>query len=124
MNLLLVLPYYFVWHYGRAILDIKDNAKNFIVFVYNIFSIPTLVSTLFSPWMRINDGYKVSSLLETFVFNSIMRLFGVFVRIIFILLGLISLIFTVLFSGLFFLVWFFLPALMVMVFVWSLNQFI
>lgn len=124
MNLLLVLPYYFVWHYGRAILDIKDNAKNFIVFVYNIFSIPTLVSTLFSPWMRINDGYKVSSLLETFVFNSIMRLFGVFVRLTFILLGFISLIFTVLFSGLFFLVWFFLPALIVMVFVWSLNQFI
>ena len=124
MSIFLVLPYYLVWHYGRAILDIKDNARNFIVFVYNIFSIPTLVSTLFSPWMRINDEYKVSSLLETFIFNSMMRIFGVFVRIIFILLGIVSLVFTVLCSALFFLFWFFLPALIVMVFIWSLSQLI
>lgn len=123
MNLFLVLPYYFAWHYSRAILDIKDNAKNFIVFVYNLFSIPELVSTLFSPWMRIKDGYNVNNLLETFVFNSMMRVFGVFVRLIFILLGIFSLVVVTVSSMLAFLIWFFLPAVMVMIFVWSIGQF-
>ncbi len=124
MSIFLVLPYYFSWHYGRAILDIKDNARNFIAFVYNIFSVPVLISTLFSPWMRLKDGYKVNSLLETFVFNTMMRIFGVLVRLTFIILGVISLVFTILCSAILFLVWFFLPALIVMIFVWSLGQFI
>lgn len=124
MSIFLVLPYYFVWHYGRAILDIKDNAKNFILFVYNFFSIGTLISTLFSPWMRIKDDYKVSNLFETLIFNGMMRIFGVFVRLVFIILGIVSISITVLLSALLFLVWFFLPALMVMLFIWSLNQLI
>mgnify|MGYP003468367943 FL=1 len=124
MSIFLVLPYYLVWHYGRAILDIKDNARNFIVFVYNFFSIGTLISTLFSPWMRIKDEYSVSNLFETLIFNGMMRIFGVFVRLVFIILGIISISITVLLSALLFLVWFFLPALMIMLFVWSLNQLI
>jgi hypothetical protein len=124
MNIFLVLPYYLSWHYGRAILDIKDNAKNFIVFVYNVFSIPVLISTLFSPWMRIKDGYSVNNLLETFVFNTMMRFFGVFVRLMFIILGILSLIFTTIVSCFTFIIWFFLPVFMVMIFVWSLGQFI
>lgn len=124
MSIFLVLPYYFSWHYGRAILDIKDNARNFIAFVYNLFSVPVLISTLFSPWMRLKDGYNINSLLETFVFNTMMRIFGVLVRLAFIILGVISLVFTILCSAILFLVWFFLPALIVMIFVWSLGQFI
>ena len=124
MSIFLVLPYYLVWHYGRAILDIKDNARNFIVFVYNFFSIGTLISTLFSPWMRIKDEYSVSNLFETLIFNGMMRIFGVFVRLVFIILGIISISITVLLSALLFLVWFFLPALMIMLFIWSLNQLI
>ena len=124
MSIFLVLPYYLVWHYGRAILDIKDNARNFIVFVYNFFSIGTLISTLFSPWMRIKDEYSVSNLFETLIFNGMMRIFGVFVRLVFIILGIVSISITVLLSALLFLVWFFLPALMIMLFVWSLNQLI
>ncbi len=123
MDLLILLPQYFVWHYGRGILDLKDNSKNFIVFVYNLFSIPVLISTLFSPWMRIRDEYKASTLLETFVFNGMMRVFGVFVRLLFIILGVVSILLTFIVSIVLFIVWFFLPVFLVMIFAWSIRQF-
>lgn len=112
-----------MWHYTTALLDIRIIWTNFLVFFYNIFSIPTLLTTLFSPWMKIHDGYNINrSLLDTFVFNSLIRVFGVFVRLCFILIGTVALVLTFILGLLFYLVWFALPFILVVVFLWSLEQ--
>lgn len=110
MNLILVLPFYIRWHYTTALLDIKDIWVSFLLFFYNFFSIPTLFSTLFSPWMKIHDTYNINqSLLDAFVFNSLIRVFGVIVRSSFILLGVLLLLLTFAFGLGVFILWFFLP---------------
>ena len=113
MNLILVLPNYLLWHYGRAFFDIKNIWKNFIVFLYNFFSIPTLILTLFSPWQRIQEGYSRSFSLEgtigTMLVNIIMRLVGAFVRLLFIIIGIISIILCICLGFVIFCAWIFLP---------------
>ena len=123
MSFFYILPNYLIWHYSYAFNDIKNIWKNFIVFVYNVFSIPTLLFTLFSPWMKINDGYNVNeSLLNTFVFNLLMRFFGVFVRLIFIIIGLVTLALTLLLGVAFFILWAVLPFVLFGVFFWSIEH--
>lgn len=93
MNFLLTIPNYFLWHYGKALLDFANLWKNLVVFFYQFFSIPTLLLSLFSPWHRMNDAYSGQLTFEatvgTFIVNTIMRLVGAIVRAIFIVLGLV-----------------------------------
>lgn len=118
----LVLPYYLVWHYSTALFDIRNIWKNFLIFIYNFFSVPRLISTLFSPWMRLNDKYTPDTLLETLVFNSMMRVFGVFVRVSFIIIGGVTLLATLVFGVIFYVIWLLLPLLLLGVFMWSLLK--
>jgi hypothetical protein len=123
MNFFLIVPYYVVWHYGHAYSDIKSVWTNFLVFIYNFFAIPVLISTLFSPWMRIHDLYGPrSSIFETFMFNSMMRVFGIFVRLIFIFLGTVSLLFVVLFGIAFYIVWLLLPFILFGFWLWGFKE--
>ncbi len=123
MSFFFILPNYLIWHYSYAFNDIANIWKNFVVFIYNVFSIPTLLFTLFSPWMKMNDGYNINqSLLNTFIFNSMMRLFGVFVRLIFIIIGLVTLALTLVLGVAFFILWAFLPFVLSGVLFWSIKN--
>lgn len=125
MNFFVVLPYYFVWHYGRAYFDIKNVWKNLLAFIYNFFSIPLLLRTLFSPWQRISDGYNLNTpLYETLIFNLLMRLIGAMVRLFVILIGLALLFLGVIFGIAFFFIWLCLPAILVVLFLWGLKEII
>ena len=122
MSFFFILPNYLVWHYSYAFNDIKNIWKNFVVFVYHFFSVPTLLSTLFSPWMRINDRYSSKeSLVNTLIFNLLLRFFGVFVRSIFIVLGIVALLLTIVIGALSFMVWAVLPIVLLGVLGWSLQ---
>jgi hypothetical protein len=89
MNLLVILPHYIVWHYGRALADMVIIWKNFLYFVYNFFSIKTLIMTMFSPWRRMGDEYREHGSLEdvmgTFVVNVVMRCLGAVIRLIYVI---------------------------------------
>ena len=98
---------YFKWHYFEAFFDMYRVLTNYLWFVYNFFSIPDLLHTLFSPWKRMSD--HSGKFIENLIVNLMMRFVGFFLRILTILIGLLSLIF-VLFSGVaVFLVWVFIP---------------
>jgi hypothetical protein len=117
MNFFLILPYYVRWHYSRAFIDLKNLLLNFISFIYNFFSITRLFGSLFSPWHRFSDSYgKQESFLETFVFNSVMRVVGAFVRLFFIILGIFALIMISILSVFIFIVWFTLPFIIIYAF--------
>src|SRR5689334_12527442 len=114
MNSFLTLPYYFMWHYSKALIDLKNLAKNFLSFVYNFFSIPLLAKSLFSPWRRFNDSYgKVESIFETLIFNIVMRFVGAIVRFIFIVMGIFSLVVLSVLSVLIFTAWLLLPFIII-----------
>ena len=86
---------YIRWHYSRALLDLLGNIKNFLLFIYNFFSVGTLMSTFFSPWLGLGEKYKEGAVLDfadhlsSFFVNTMMRFVGVIIRTIVILFGFI-----------------------------------
>jgi len=119
MNFFLLFPYYFSWHYTRAIKDMVGIWFNFVWFIYNFFSIKILAQTLFSPIKRLKEGnarsFDIEKLLENFVVNFVMRVVGFFSRASVIFVGLLSVFLTLLLGVIAFLVWLSLPIALVFV---------
>lgn len=94
MNPVAFLIAYAKWHYGHAIPDIIRVWGNFLWLSLHFFSTGTLVRTLFSPFMRMHEDYPEKGHFDpgyyagTVLVNTLMRIVGFFVRIIFILLSL------------------------------------
>jgi hypothetical protein len=120
MNILLTIPNYFLWHYSKALFDLLNLWKNLLIFFYEFFSIPTLLSTLFSPWHRMNDQYSgqltFDATVGTFIVNTLMRIVGALVRGVFVVLGLICIFISVALGAIAFIAWLFLPALIIFLF--------
>ena len=114
MNFFLILPYYLLWHYSQAFLDLKNIWKNFLVFLYNFFSIPTLIFSLFSPWQRMQESYSKNDLsfegtFGNMIVNTIMRLVGAIARLLFIVIGIVSIILCLVLGVVIFCAWILLP---------------
>ncbi len=125
MNFFLILPYYLRWHYSYAFIDLKNLIENFISFIYNFFSIHLLLGSLFSPWRRFSDGYgRQEPIFETLIFNTIMRVVGVFVRLFFVVLGCFSLVLIICISIIVFIVWSLLPFVIIYAFLMGVGGLI
>lgn len=128
MSPFVVFPYYLAWHYTRAILDFFDLWKNFLWFVFQFFSIPLLLKTLFAPFKRLKekgsgDVTDLEGFLEALVVNTIMRLVGFIFRSVVIVFGLLTYTVT-LFAGIVaFFLWLLLPALIAFLLVASIIGF-
>ena len=107
---------YFKWHYGKSFTELFGVIKNFISFILHFFSFKLLLKTLFHPWRRMKENYPkmdLGAFFSSLLVNIIMRIVGLISRLIIISIGLLSLFFTITFSIFLFLVWFFLPFLIV-----------
>ena len=83
---------YFIWHYGRAYVDMFVVWANLLWFVVHFFSIPRLLKTLFSPWKRMTEtvGKKdFEDIAGSIVVNLMSRVLGAFVRLILVVFGLV-----------------------------------
>lgn len=93
MNLIKTFLGYLKWHYGKALLTTFAFWKNILFFLYNFFSIKSLTGNFFTPWKRLADTYpkkfNLKIYLFTFLVNSLMRIFGVILRSIIIVVGLL-----------------------------------
>lgn len=113
MNLLLIIPYYFSWHYSQGFLDYFRVWKNLIWFTWNFFSIKILLKTFFTPFERLKENYSggldMESLAASIIVTTIMRIVGMIARSVIIITGLISM--TILITGglLGILIWLALP---------------
>ncbi|PIQ66794.1 MAG: hypothetical protein CO184_00090 [Candidatus Zambryskibacteria bacterium CG_4_9_14_3_um_filter_40_16] len=123
MKAIIFLPQYFYWHYSNGIKDLLNNLINFLSLVFSFFSIPILLSTIFSPWQRMGEryakGFDLSKTAQTFVVNTIMRFVGFFIRFFTIFIGLISFLFAFVLSVLVFVSWLLMP--IVLIFILSLG---
>lgn len=110
---------YIRWHYSRALLELFVNIKIFLYFLYSFFSISTLCSTFFSPWLGLGERYKQGAPLDfadhlsSFFVNTMMRLIGMFVRLVVILIGLLSMLLASIAGLLLIVVWILYPVLVV-----------
>lgn len=117
----MVLIQFLSWYFIESPKAILRGLANLLYFNLNYFSIPILLKTLFSHWHRYRlsygRGFSPSRYAEVFIFNMFSRIIGAIVRIIFIIIGVFFEIF-LLGGGIFvFLVWFFLPLIIVYSFI-------
>lgn len=122
MHIFLALPYYLSWHYTDALTDMRRIWKNFFIFIWNFFSISLLVSTLFSPWHRMQESYgRIEDVFGNFVVNTMMRLVGAVVRLIFIIMGTFSLILCAVLGVAALIFWLVLPFILIYTFLQGIN---
>src|SRR3989338_4173067 len=116
---------YLGWHYTLALRDLIGLARNFLAFVAHFFSLTILVKTFFSPWRRLDEnyqkGFNPGAWLQTFILNTLMRLFGVFCRFWLILVGGLIWLVTFGLAILAFLVWLILPAAIIVLIFTGFN---
>lgn len=118
-----------VWHFYEMSRFLFSVWENFIWFSAGFFSVPLLIRTLFSPWRRYKwrypKGFDIGEFFSTLISNIFSRIVGAFARTVLILLGIASQLFILLFGGIVFLLWIFLPLifllLMYFVFIWVMN---
>lgn len=105
---------FFQWLYLDAPSTYLKNIQAVIAALYNYFSIPLLIPTLFSPWRH--DAIPLYRLplnmwFQAIAQNSTSRLIGFSVRSFTILLGLFAISIYVVGSVVFLVAWYFLPIL-------------
>lgn len=126
MNMLLFLPYYIRWHYTRALSDLFQNCKHFLVFTFSFFSIEQLLKTLFSPWRRLGQtysgGFDIEDFFGSVIVNTLMRLLGFFIRLIVIVVGLTSTLIVGVCELLVISVWVLMPAILPFLCVISITK--
>lgn len=111
MSIILLPLSYIRWHCTTAWGDLWRLYTNLSWFIFNLFSIKLLATTLFSPWRRLSEKKAKGSagFLGKVIINTITRFVGACIRIVVILAGLGALILcTILFTGVFVL-WIFVP---------------
>jgi hypothetical protein len=120
MKFTLLFSYYLAWHYTRGFLDLFGVIQNFFWFLYNFFSIPTLLLTLFSPLMRLKETYQgdldPGEYISTIAVNIIMRFVGAALRLFVIAMGIAFLLAALVGSAAAVALWVFLPPLVPVLF--------
>jgi len=116
------------WHYSFILQEIFWAWKNIFRFNLYYFSIPTLLSTLFSPWRRYNFSYgkriSFSETIENISFNIFSRIVGMIMRILLITFGIFSQILTILFGTVVVFLWVFLPIIITLGLTFSIKWLI
>ncbi len=122
MNFLLIIPYYFSWHYSQGFLDYFRVWKNIVWFTWNFFSIKILLKTFFTPFERLKEHYSggldIESLAASIIVTTIMRIVGMIARTAIIITGVISLSILIIGGILGIVIWLLLPfIILVMIFI-------
>ncbi len=97
MNFLKTILGYLKWHYGKALFSVFNLWNNLLLFLFNFFSIKSLLTNFFTPWKRLTETYPKFGIdletIQTFFFviivNTIMRILGMFLRTIATIIGLV-----------------------------------
>ncbi len=112
-------PSFVTFWLGKGLDDYMEVLKNFFIFVFNFFSIPYLLKTLFSPWKRSyrvkeRPGFSFEVMWEIITFNLVSRTIGAILRISTILIGILCLGLLLIASVVYILIWFFIIPLPMM----------
>ena len=113
MLLLSVTHDNFIWHYTRAFKELFTVWVNILWFVVHFFSIPQLVKSWFAPYKRITEQrhrrFDLEDIAGYIIINTLSRIVGAVMRTILIGLGLLFLTLMIAFGVVVYLLWIFLP---------------
>lgn len=119
-----IIPLFWKWYYTQGAKDILSAWRNFILFALEYFSIPLLLKTLFSPWKRDITkkprGLDLKRLFQYLAYNTISRGIGFFMRFLTICAGILFLFMVFVLGAIFFVLWIFLPLILIGLFILSL----
>ena len=115
---------YLKWHYGKALATTFSFWKNILVFLFDFFSIKSLLGNFLTPWKRLADSYPKKLDLKvyffTFLANTIMRIVGMILRLIVITIGLVCCTLFVFCLPLTLLIWLVLPIIVICLIIFGL----
>jgi len=108
---------YLKWHYGKALATTFSFWKDILVFLFNFFSIKSLLGNFFTPWKRLADNYPKRFNLQiyffTFLVNTIMRIVGILLRSTVLIIGLVCCAAYIILLPISLVVWILLPILII-----------
>jgi hypothetical protein len=91
--MILLAIQYVRWHYTYAVADLVGIMLNFVWFLYEFFSIPILLKTLFVPFHRLSEskhtGFDPAAWLQALTINTLMRIVGALMRLLLIAIGIV-----------------------------------
>jgi hypothetical protein len=94
-----IIQDYFIWHYTRAWWQMWGIWRNFLWFVIHFFSLPQLTRSWFAPFKRMTERrgkqFNFEDLATYIIINLLSRIIGALIRTVLILLGLITLLITI-----------------------------
>jgi hypothetical protein len=124
MNYFTTLIGYLKWHYGKALMTTFSFWKNILIFLFNYFSIKSLLGNFFAPWKRLADNYpkkfNPKIYFFTFLSNTMMRIVGMLLRSVVIIIGLAFCIAFIIFLPITLLIWLALPLIIAALIVFGL----
>lgn len=101
---------------------------NFLWFISHFFSFKLLLKTLFRPWKRMGESYgqglQLDKIASAFIVNMLMRVVGLVSRAVVIFVGMVAYISVLAFGVSIFIIWIFLPLLLVASAVLSFSFFV
>lgn len=119
-----IISAYIEWHFFDVPREILKGWKNFLKFNLDYFSLILLLKTFFSPWHKYKysygKGFNPWRYFEVFVFNTMSRTIGAFLRVLVIILGILLEIFIFILGLLFLSTWVILPFLMLITFFYGI----
>lgn len=126
MSFTSIILSYLWWHYTTALVRFTSIYRDIVSFVFDFFSLKVLLKSFVAPWRRLGEEYPKSffdftETLSVFVINTLMRIVGMFVRLILIIIGVLVLIIACLFYPLLFLCWLVLPVAILLFFLSGLK---
>ena len=108
---------WFLWQFYEMPKFLIGVWINYFVFASNLFSVPSLLKTFFSPWRRYKweypRGFDVKEFFTTLISNIISRFLGAIMRIILIIFGILFQIFVVIAGLVILLGWLLMPFIIV-----------
>ncbi len=115
-----MFSYFLKWKFYYSLLDFLKAWRGFLYFGLYVFSVPLLLRTFFWPWHRYYSGYPVNfnpkEAFMVFFGNMMSRIIGMFLRTLFILIGVFFEVFILVVGFLLFAFWFFLPFIILYLF--------
>lgn len=116
---------YLIWQFFDVPKEILKAWKNFLSFNLSYFSVSFLARTLFSPWRKYKwsygRGFSIGRYFEVFFSNLISRFLGAIIRSFLIIIGIIAEIFIIVTGLISLIIWFILPALLLLGFIFGIT---
>jgi hypothetical protein len=106
-----------LWQFYQMPKFLLQVWNNYFVFATNLFSLPLLLKTLFSPWRKYKWGYPkgfdLVEFLNTLISNIFSRFLGALMRIALIIAGIVLQIFVAVAGLIIFVAWLMIPFIII-----------